>query len=126
MAGLQREAHVVQDDLVVEREVHLVEDDDRPAGTERFVEQRRTGSLFHRHQYISTMRTFVTRKSTAITATELATTAFVVARPTPWVPPRRPHPHVAADADDGEPEEERLDQPHPHVLDVEALHHAFQ
>ena len=30
----------------------------------------------------------MTRKSTAITATDAATTAFVVARPTPWVPPR--------------------------------------
>ena len=67
------------------------------------------------------MSSLVTRKSTAMTATELATTAFVVARPTPCVPPRRPQPDVAADADDGEPEEERLDQPHPDVLHVEAL-----
>ena len=34
------------------------------------------------------MSSLVTRKSTAITATDAATTAFVVARPTPCVPPR--------------------------------------
>ena len=58
-----------------------------------------------------------------MTATELATTALVVARPTPCVPPDRPHPDMAADADDREAEEERLDEAHPDVLDVEALHH---
>ncbi len=59
--GLQREADVAQDDLVVERQPHLVEDDDRPAGAEGLVEQRRTRWLFGRHQYIKTMRSWVTR-----------------------------------------------------------------
>ena len=36
----------------------------------------------------------------------------------------RPQPDVAADRHDGEPEEHRLDQPHPDVLDVEPLDHA--
>src|SRR4030095_14144398 len=38
------------------------------------------------------MSTRVTKKSTAMTATDAATTALVVDRPTPWVPPvvRRP------------------------------------
>ena len=40
----------------------LVEDDDRPAGAERFVEQRRTrGRLGARHQYINTISSWVTR-----------------------------------------------------------------
>ena len=102
-----------------------VEDDDRPAegrGPRRAAADG--SSLCERHQYINTMRSFVTRKSTAITATELATTALVVARPTPCVPPRRPQADVAADAHDREPEEERLDEAHPDVLDVEALHDA--
>ena len=60
--GLQREADVAQDDLVVERQPDAVEDDDRPAGPEGLVEQRRTMScLFCRHQYINTMRSWVTR-----------------------------------------------------------------
>ena len=84
---LQREANVAQDHLVVEREPHLVEDDDRPAGPEGLLEERRAGPVLDSHQYIKTMMTLVTRKSTAMTATELATTAFVVARPTPCVPP---------------------------------------
>ena len=41
--GLQREADVAQDHLLVERQVHLVEDDDRAAVAERFVEQRADG-----------------------------------------------------------------------------------
>src|SRR6516162_2294432 len=57
-------------------------------------------------------------KSTAMTATELATTASLVALPTPCVPP-----DVAANRHDGEAKEERLDATHPHVLHVEALRH---
>ena len=38
-------------------------------------------------RYISVINTFVKRKSIARTATEALTTAFVVARPTPCVPP---------------------------------------
>ena len=81
-------------------EVDLVEHDDRPAegrGPRRAARERGDCS-FIASQYIRTMRSLVTRKSTAMTATELATTAFVVARPTPCVPPRRPQADVAADA----------------------------
>ena len=46
-----------------------------------------------------------------------ATTALVVARPTPCVPPRRPQADVAADRDDHEAEHDRLDQAHPDVLE---------
>ena len=60
--GLQREADVVEDDLLVEGQAHVIEDDNRPAGAERFVEQFRTwGRLGARHQYINTMRSWVTR-----------------------------------------------------------------
>ena len=60
--GLQREADVAQDDLVVERQPDVVEDDDRPAGPEGLVEQRRTvARVFARHQYISTISNCVTR-----------------------------------------------------------------
>ena len=44
----------------------------------------------------------------ARTATDAATTALVVARPTPSVPPRGPQADVAADGDEDEAEEERL------------------
>ena len=44
---------------------------------------------FNRHaQYIKVNSRRVMKKSTASTATDAATTALVVARPTPWVPPR--------------------------------------
>ena len=39
-------------------------------------------------QYINVNSRRVMKKSTASTATDAATTALVVARPTPWVPPR--------------------------------------
>ena len=61
-----------------------------------------------------------------MTATELATTALVVARPTPWVPPRVRRPTWQPMLTIVEAEEERLDEPHPDVLDVEALDDAFQ
>jgi hypothetical protein len=58
----QREADVPQDDLVVKRQVNLIEDDDRPAGAERFIEERRTGDGQRAgHQYINTMRSCVTK-----------------------------------------------------------------
>ncbi len=38
VAGLEREADVVQDHLLVEREMDAVEDDDRPAEAQRFAE----------------------------------------------------------------------------------------
>ncbi len=69
-----------------------------PPNAEGLVEQRRPWRAFDRHQYISTMSSFVTRKLTTRTATDPATTAFVVARPTPCVPPRVRRPDVAADA----------------------------
>ena len=60
--GLQREADVAQDHLVVEGEVHAVEDDDRTAVRQRLVEQRRAvrGSRIA-IRYMRTMRTWVTR-----------------------------------------------------------------
>ena len=61
------------------------------------------------------------KKSSTSTATDAATTAFVVARPTPCVPPFVRKPDVAADADDRKPEKERLDDPHPDVLHVQAV-----
>ena len=62
VAGLQREADVAQDHLVVERQPDVVEDDDRPAGPEGLVEQRRTClRLIGRHQYINTISSWVTR-----------------------------------------------------------------
>ena len=67
------------------------------------------------------MRTLVTMKSTAITATELATTGSLVALPTPCVPPVVRSPTWQPIVTMREPEEDRLDQAHPDVLDVEAL-----
>ncbi len=43
--------------------------------------------IARQRQYIRVIRSRVMKKSTAITATDAATTALVVARPTPWVPP---------------------------------------
>src|SRR5690349_17800052 len=94
MAGQQFEAHVTQDDLVVERQLHVLENDDGTVGP---VGRRRRRRGFHEqgHQYSSSIRSGVMKKSTAITATDPMTTALVVARPTPWVPPlvRRPTTH---------------------------------
>ena len=67
-------------------------------------------------QYSSVMRSCVTNRSTAITATDEATTALVVARPTPCVPPLVRKTDMATDGDDGEAEAERLDQSHPDVV----------
>src|SRR6185312_11325601 len=80
--------HVAQNLFVVKRERHAVKDDDRAAGPQGLIEKRRTRCLLDRHQYMIAMSSLVTRKSTAMTATDAATTALVVARPTPWVPPR--------------------------------------
>ena len=49
-------------------------------------------------QYISTISSFVTKKSTAITATELATTAVRRGPADALRAARRPQPDVAADA----------------------------
>ncbi len=43
VAGLQREADVAQDDLVVECQLHVVEHDDGSAGAKGFFQQRRAG-----------------------------------------------------------------------------------
>ena len=126
----QREAHVAQDHLVVEGERDPVEHDDRrvrarrgsPAASAR-VRQRCCG--VHARQYIKRDQQRVTKKSTTSTATDAATTAFVVDSPTPWCRPRA-QADVAADAHDDEPEEERLDEPHPEVLQVQALEHRRQ
>ena len=62
MRGLQREADVPEDDLVIERQPHVIEDDDRTAWAEGLLEQRRTvARVFARHQYISTINNCVTR-----------------------------------------------------------------
>ena len=63
----------------------------------------------------------VTKKSIAITPTDPATTAFVVEMPTPCVPPVVRSPDMTGHADDHEPEDERLRQPHPDVLHIQGL-----
>src|SRR4029077_4340793 len=70
----------------VEGELDLIEHHDRRA---RLVEDLVGGLCPARcvHQYIVAIRILVTKKSTAITATDPVTTATVVASPTPWVPP---------------------------------------
>src|SRR5262245_17576787 len=81
MAGQQLEADVPQHDLVVK-------------GQRDFVEHDRCVCIHAAvgHQYNRVINSLVTKKSTAITATDAATTDCVVARPTPCVPPcaRRP------------------------------------
>src|SRR5690606_32075230 len=93
----QREADLVENHLVVEGQAHLVEDDDRRARPQRLFELGRPfghggADVAKQHQYIRTNNSFVSRKSTPSTTTDAATTALVVARPTPCVPPvdRRP------------------------------------
>ena len=49
-------------------------------------------------------------KSMAMISTEETTTACVVERPTPCVPPRRIHAVIAADGCDDEAEEQRFNQ----------------
>ena len=95
----------------------------RPVRSGPSFELLRVANRVGRHQYNSVISTRVTKKSTAITATDAATTALVVARPTPCVPPVVRKPDVTADRDDHEAEEERLDQPHPRILQVERLGH---
>src|SRR3954469_22623032 len=88
VSRFQDERDLSQDLLVVECQGDAVEHDDRTAWTHRLFKERRPRHLLDRHQYINAMSSFVTRKSTAMTATDAATTALVVARPTPCVPPR--------------------------------------
>src|SRR6185503_19218945 len=83
----QREADLAKDHLVVKGQRYLVEHDD---GRARSVEDVLADQgFFNRHtQYINVNSKRVMKKSTASTATDAATTALVVARPTPCVPPR--------------------------------------
>ncbi len=92
MASQQREADVTQNDFFVKCQRDPVEDDDRCILPVQHFAKRRRLLASELHQYINVIRIRVRKKSTAITATEAATTAFVVARPTPCVPPlvRRP------------------------------------
>ena len=88
MARNQREADVLQNHVLVERERHVIEHDDRSARlVQRLFRRLRFRRLLLRHQYSNEINTCVTKKSTAITATDPATTETVVALPTPCVPP---------------------------------------
>ena len=60
--------------------------DPRPEGLGELPVSVRSGEQVS-HQYSSVIRRRVRKKSTTITATDEATTALVVARPTPCVPP---------------------------------------
>ena len=51
--GLQREAHLTQDHLLVERQIDVVEDDDRAAEGEGLVQQRGT-ALHARSSHVNT------------------------------------------------------------------------
>jgi hypothetical protein len=92
MARQQREADVAEHDFVVEGERDSLEDNRRALSGCAPFEDRRITNCNGCHQYNSVIINRVTKKSTAITATDAATTALVVERPTPWVPPevRRP------------------------------------
>ena len=124
----QREADFAEDHLVVEGQRHLVEDDDRRAWRIEdllavVAARRSRPAAAPACQYISEISRRVMKKSTASTATEAATTAFVVGTSDALRAATRPQADVAADADDGEAEEERLDETHPGVLPVQALEH---
>ena len=131
----QREADVLQDDLLVEgqrrrgrrprwairargppRSVH------RPRLRARRRPRSRSSIGRSRPQYEQRQTSsLVTKKSTASTPTDAATTALVVARPTPCVPPdvRRPtwQPMVTMT----KPRKNGLIEPHPDVLREQAL-----
>ena len=72
-------------------------------------------------QYNNVINSLVTKKSTAITATDEATTALVVARPTPCVPPLRAKSDMTSDRHDDIAKAERLDDPHPCIVEVQPL-----
>ena len=83
---------VAQDQLVVERQVHLVEEHHRRVDFGQLDWQPEFGEALGAHQNKIDSNNRVTKKSTINTATDAATTALVVDRPTPCVPPdvRRP------------------------------------
>ncbi len=86
-ARVELEADAAQDDVVVEGQVDVLEHHHRLiAGAARGGPAQRVG--IDLHQNSSDNSSWVEKKSMAITATEAATTALVVARPTPSVPPR--------------------------------------
>ncbi len=94
-----------EDHFVVEGQAHLVEQHDGRVRLDQLNGQAGVGKGLASHQNRIEINSRVTKKSTTSTATDAATTALVVARPTPWVPPLGPQTHVAADADDDETED---------------------
>ena len=122
VAAPELEADIAQHDRVVERQRHMVEDDDRivRSGLRRFghggsclervhhsIKQRnhqpRDEEIQHEHRHRRRDHGVGRRASDALRAA------------------CGPQPDVAADADDREPEKERLREPHPDVLHVEAV-----
>ncbi len=84
--------HVAQNHLLVERQVDLVEQHHRRVRLGELDRQSEVGDGLGAHQNRIEINNRVTKKSTISTTTDAATTALVVERPTPWVPPvvRRP------------------------------------
>ena len=123
-APRQREADVAQDHLVVERQRHLVEQHDGRALPSRISTGRPASARdSRRHQNSIEISSRVTKKSTTSTVTEAATTALVVARPTPWVPPRVRSPTWQPMLTMTKPRKNGLIEPHPDVLRIEAVEH---
>ena len=85
------------------------------------VERRGVLSVVHRAQYSSEISIWVTKKSTAITRDRPRDHRHRRRLADALRAARRPQADVAGDRHDDEPEHERLDEPHPDVLHVEAL-----
>src|SRR5688572_2222129 len=87
MTRPHRERQVAQDHLLVELQPHLVEQHDWRVRLDELNRQAEIGDVLGAHQNRIEISNCVRNKSTTRTTTEAATTALVVARPTPCVPP---------------------------------------
>ncbi len=92
LAALDGEGDVLEDGLDVEGDGDVVEDDDRLSRVRAWLALREIGDcevVGHGLFYLPKMPIMarLTMKSTMMMKTEETTTAWVVARPTPWVPP---------------------------------------
>src|SRR5687768_1799955 len=87
-----RKGQVPQDHFLVELQPDLVEQHHRRVLLDELDGQSEVGDVLGTHQNRIEISNRVTKKFTTSTTIDAATTALVVARPTPWVPPlvRRP------------------------------------
>ena len=120
----QAERNAVEHHVVFKRRSYIFEDDDVAADAAwpqsralRAAAWESTSSMDPN----TTIRSCVTKKSTTMIRIIEATTAWVVERPTPCVPPRAVMSVVAADGRDDESEHHRLHQAHEDVREHQRL-----